>query len=258
MEKAMPQRTAAELLASLQTPEYAGVYTEEGSPLVMNAETGAIRQDAQIVLEADAPSSDNHELSSEQVDEALHALANQYAKDDKTILKEGYERQKGIKEKLPFADVEKYLMAPNHKEDLWALYNMVKAGARPDILEDDEGSFLIGEAFDQLIADRANCVYDADAEEEVGSENCNGNAVDRADSCGESLMPWQIFEKYFKGLLPSSCYCYDYLQTDVVKRKTGAARYAYRDVGGAYVHLSVARRHCDDLGWRGARRVQKN
>lgn len=195
----------------------------------------------------DEESQKKHELTLEQVETTISALKARF--ESKPIF---YVRQKSI----DFAAVERSLRSIANKEMIWSLHTMVLAGAQPDILEQDDSLFLIGETFDELIADRANCVYDAEAEELVGSENCNGNAVSQASSHGSELMRPSTFQQYFKAL-PSSQYCLDYLHTEDSERFNGLARLAYRNLGYADVVLRNATDHSNRRGWRGALRVQK-
>lgn len=54
------------------------------------------------------------------------------------------------------------------------------------VRSDDAGRFAVGEAFKETLASRANCVHDRAAEESVGKDNCNGNAVDQSTAMGGS------------------------------------------------------------------------
>lgn len=191
------------------------------------------------------------ELTPEQIDEAIDALRVQFNKDGVQTRKEGYVRQEG----LSFDAIEAKLRSEENEAVRVGLYKMVQAGSRPDVVCEERGRFCILETFSQTLSERACCVYDRKAERQVGSEICNGNAVDQAGAMGVPLADRHIAETHLVAFPDRDQCCYDYIQaTERYKKRESDddAPYVCRHFGEKGVGLYDA--HCirSNLGWRGA------
>jgi hypothetical protein len=202
------------------------------------------------------------ELTPERVDAAIAALRSEFEKrrgtedadQDGYIVKEGgYRVQKG----LDFEEVERALRRRGNEDKLLAVCRMFEEGSKPAVLcKDNTGRFCIAETFGQTLPSRANCVYDRAAEESVGSDAHNGNAVDQAAALGVPLMTRDVAANHFTPFDGSGEYCFDWLQATKDDREGGFAPCLYRYVGWARVGLDIARYHGESQGWRGALWVQ--
>jgi len=197
------------------------------------------------------------ELTPEMADQAITALRQEFdtggVEQDGFIVKKesGYRVQAG----MDFGVIESTLRDANNTSALLSVYRMVEAGAQPAVVCSEGGRFCIAETFGQTLSDRANCVYDKAAEELVGRQRCNGNAVDQATKMGVRLMESDIATQNFVRL-PDRKYSFDYLQANKQERESGYAPCLCRGGGGADVGLYNAGYLLGGRGWRGALWVQ--
>ncbi|OGJ63309.1 hypothetical protein A3A67_00610 [Candidatus Peribacteria bacterium RIFCSPLOWO2_01_FULL_51_18] len=198
---------------------------------------------------AESTALQSFEFTPKMADEAIAALRAEFDKGAQGAKEAGYLVQEGI----AFSAVEAKLRAAENKPVLVSLYRMVQAGSRPAVVCAENGRYCIAETFGRTLAARANCVYDKEAEDRVGRDNCNGNAVDQAKEMGVPLMERSIADAHLTRFPDADQYCYDYIQAAEDELKDGFAPCVCRGGGKAVVVLYVARDHDDDLqGWRGA------
>ena len=190
---------------------------------------------------------DDLELTPAMVDETITILKAEFNKDPDDRKKAGYRVQEGIN----FSAVEKKLRAKENEEKLKAVYRMVQEGSCPAVVCEEDGMFCIAETFRETLPHRANCVYDREAEKQVGEKKCNGNAVDQARKRGVLLMQRRIAKDYIIEFPDRKQRCYDYIQATTKERESGDAPYVFRHGGLVSVVTSNARSHTDNRGWRG-------
>lgn len=184
------------------------------------------------------------ELTPAMADEAIAALRQEFDRGADGAREEGYVVQEG----MDFTAVEAKLRAEENAEKLKAVYRMVQAGSRPAVVCEEGGRYCIAETFGQTLPERANCVYDREAEEQVDQEKCNGNAVTQSQKMGVPLMERRVAQTHITGYQ----YCSDFIQATQEERERGCAPFVDRDFGGVRVFVGSARGHCDGRGWRGA------
>lgn len=188
------------------------------------------------------------ELTPEMTNEAINALRAEFDKTPEEQAQAGYVVQEGIS----FTAVETKLRAAENKAALASLYRMVQAGSRPAVVCEEGGRYCIAETFGQTPKERVNCVYDRNAEWQVGRENCNGNAVDQARAMGIPLMERRIANTHLTVFPDKAQHCYDYIQATEDELERVLAPYVCRDRGGAGVSVDYALHHRGCRGWRGA------
>lgn len=200
------------------------------------------------LLDSESTQPDALELTPEMADEAIAILKAEFDKGAKGAQEAGYVVQDG----MDFAAVEAKLRAKENEEKLKAVYRMVQAGSRPAVVCEEDGRHCIAETFGQTLPERANCVYDRQAERQVGRENCNGNAVTQSQKMGVPLMERCIAEAHMTRFPDSNQYCFDYIQATPEERERGCAPCVDRDYGVALVFVFSAHGHRAYQGWRGA------
>ncbi|MFA5799973.1 MAG: DUF4256 domain-containing protein [Candidatus Peribacteraceae bacterium] len=197
---------------------------------------------------AESTALQSFEFTPKMADEAIAALRAEFDKGTQGAREAGYLIQEGI----AFSVVEGKLRAAENKPVLVSLYRMVQAGSRPAVVCAENGRYCIAETFGRTLAARANCVYDKEAEDRVGRDNCNGNAVDQAKEMGVPLMERRIADAHLTRFQDADRYCHDYIQATEDERKDGNAPCVVRNDAWADVSLGSAHVHFGGLGWRGA------
>lgn len=205
------------------------------------------RINARKLLDGQTALKDDAEFTPSMAEAAITFLNIAFHTNEGTPSRPGYTVQKG----MTFSDIEARLRLTENEEKLKAVYRMIQANSYPTVVCEENGRFCIVETFSSVLPERANCVYDSEAEQAVGSENCNGNAVDQAKAMGISLMERRIAEAHMVSFSDKGNECYDYIQATAEERQRDLAPYLYRYCGASLVYLNGARDHHSFQGWRG-------